>query len=66
MAPSVQEMLRVMQDADYGLYIEMYVWESEPVMENVFYDIEFVQFMARIERSVATTFYASVQQGPKL
>ena len=58
----MQDMLEIMQNADYGLYIEMYVWEAEPIMENIFYDIEFVQFMARIQRVATTPFYASVGQ----
>lgn len=64
-APSVQELLEVMQAADLGLYIEMYVWASEPVQMNVFYDIEFVEFMARLERVATIPFYASASQPGK-
>ena len=55
-------MLQVFQSADLQFYIEMYVWESEPLMTNIFYDVEFVQFAARLERSFATPFYAGVDQ----
>ena len=59
-------MLQVFQSADLQFYIEMYVWESEPLMTNIFYDVEFVQFSARLERSFVAPFYAGADQNGKL
>ena len=49
--PSEQEVLQVLQDADYGEYIGSYVWNAEPAETdpNRFFDTMEVQYMARIQ-----------------
>lgn len=44
-APTVQEMLQVMLNADYRDYIQNYVWETSDA--NAFFNVEFVNFRDR-------------------
>ena len=47
-APTGSEMEEAMQQADYNSYIQNYVWNSEPAMENVFYEVTSVAFSAAV------------------
>ncbi|CAB9517085.1 mucin 2, oligomeric mucus gel-forming [Seminavis robusta] len=46
--PTTQEMLTVLQSAEYDVYIMMYAWEAEPREQNLFFETSNVEYAARI------------------
>jgi len=42
--PTVAEIFRVMDNANLRDYIQMYVWESEPIGTTIFFDTKRVSF----------------------
>jgi hypothetical protein len=46
--PSRDEAFTAMQSSDLNAYIQQYVWESEPVMQSLFYDTQRVRYDAQV------------------